>query len=548
MVVLVVATTGEGDATDNARKFNRFLTSKSTPADALRGLKYTVFGLGDLNYINFNQMGKRTELNMDRLGAVKVYPRGIGDASQDIEADLRKWIDGGLVIAVKENLPCSKPLKSGLPDLLEMLNVSRVGDTVQEFEEFRRSSRTGMGTLSKVFWTLEEASIVSNSELRQISSETSSTRELAIRLGEQNSEKYHACDTIEILPKNSAEIIDWALKFFDEKDRIIDFSDGPTPFPTPCSLSRALLQYMDLSCCPSASFLENLSVVNHKNPPIQEALASLANDANLCKEMEKHFVTFPLLMELFEHHFGTRVQLSISQFFQIGPKQKIRAYTGAGFNANSLRIVASLTSTTSPPLDVFIDKLVLACILPPAKPFIRSKTVFKGLCTSFLTRVSPDEKILVRVRKSALRPPCQPPRHFLAICTGAGIAPFMAYIDWFQQIDHWPESTVLVFGCRNPDTDFIYNETLSRLNSKGKIRALFAFSRKSSKRIYVQDIIKEDRGVHKILHADSSRKIIVCGSTPMARSVSQLLATHLGGQSALEQLEKDGTLSVEYFG
>ena len=131
LVILVVATTGEGDATDNAKKFNKYITSKTTPIDVLQSLKYAVFGLGDLNYINFNQMGKRTEINMDRLGAKRIYPRGIGDSSQDIEADLRRWIDRGFLDAIKENIPSlrrtgSKPVVvlHGIPDLLEMVHVN----------------------------------------------------------------------------------------------------------------------------------------------------------------------------------------------------------------------------------------------------------------------------------------------------------------------------------------------------------------------------------------------------------------------------------------
>ena len=39
LVILVVATTGEGDATDNAKKFNKYITSKATPIDAFKNLK-----------------------------------------------------------------------------------------------------------------------------------------------------------------------------------------------------------------------------------------------------------------------------------------------------------------------------------------------------------------------------------------------------------------------------------------------------------------------------------------------------------------------------
>lgn len=52
-LVLVVATTGNGDAPENMERFWRFIKRRTQPKDLLEGLPFTVLGLGDTNYDKF---------------------------------------------------------------------------------------------------------------------------------------------------------------------------------------------------------------------------------------------------------------------------------------------------------------------------------------------------------------------------------------------------------------------------------------------------------------------------------------------------------------
>lgn len=563
LVVLVVATTGEGDATDNAQTFNRYMTSKSTSADVLVGLKYAVFGLGDLNYINFNQMGKRTEINMDRLGAHKVYPRGIGDSSQDIEADLRKWIDGGLIEAVRENVPNltrtgSKPvvvLNSGLPDLLQL--VDPVTTTIPA------TASKGMSTLSKVFWTLDTGSVVTSTELRQETSDEKSTKEISIKLPLEAASAYQACDTVEILPVNACAHIEEIAEYFhisDRLDAMIDFlpkSDAKVrklPFPTPCTVRHALAHYVDLSCSPSKTLLCNLAVLNRHNPDVEEALLCLADNAALMKEMgSRYLLTWVELLRLIEHYMGDRVLFGLSELLQIAPKQRVRAYTGASVCDNGIvKLVVSLTASDRPSLEPLINGMITAGVLPTgiAVPeFAINRSKFSGVCSSFLLNADASTSLQVRVRESILRPPAQPLTELVAVAAGAGLAPVMAYFDHFEKTDSWPTNVFLVFGCQSSARDFIYKDRLLQLQAEQKVRSWFAFSREGAKRVYVQDVIKETREIHKILHdLTASSRILVCGGTGMGRAVCQSIAAQIGGQSQLEALEQSGRLTVEFFG
>ncbi len=565
-MILVVATTGEGDATDNARKFNRFITSKTTMTDVFIGLKYAVFGLGDLNYINFNQMGKRTELNMDRLGATKIYPRGIGDASQDIEADLRRWIDGGFLEAVRENVPNltrtgSKPvvvLKTGLPDLLNMVNLKQ-GELAIE------GRSRGTQTLSKVFWSLSTGSVTNRSELRQEFNESSSTMQISVQLPEGTI--YEPCDTIEILPENSPELVHWIAKYLEltesDLDQIIDFE--PTahtgtrklPFPTPCTVRAALTKYLDLAGCPSKTFISNLAVLNRDNSELEEALYALASNSAIMKDMSTDYLlSLPEFFDLFTHCFKAKIKTSLSEFLQIGPKQRLRAYTGASCLQiqGKVDLVVSLTCREKISLEPLFSNMVEAGIFSESvcPLWARQRGAFKGLASDFLcNRILVGSEISLRVRESNLRPPPQSNTPILCIAAGAGIAPVLAYIDeCHRRGGGWFHSFFLVFGCQSSQTDFIYKEKILKLQEEGKVRCWFAFSREGPRKVYVQDLIKETRDIHKIIGEIHSKggRILVCGSTAMGRGVCEVVAAQIGGQAQLEILEKTGRLVVEYFG
>jgi len=56
--IFLVATYGEGEPTDNAREFSEWLQDESHENDKLKGLKFSVFGLGNKTYEHYNAMGR----------------------------------------------------------------------------------------------------------------------------------------------------------------------------------------------------------------------------------------------------------------------------------------------------------------------------------------------------------------------------------------------------------------------------------------------------------------------------------------------------------
>ncbi|XP_069956956.1 methionine synthase reductase-like [Cherax quadricarinatus] len=93
-LILVAATTGDGDPPDTARKFNQHLHKKDQPRDALSHLSYTVLGLGDTNYNNFCNFGKTIDKRLHSLGAHRFYDCGWADDGTGLEVVIEPWMEG----------------------------------------------------------------------------------------------------------------------------------------------------------------------------------------------------------------------------------------------------------------------------------------------------------------------------------------------------------------------------------------------------------------------------------------------------------------------
>jgi NADPH-ferrihemoprotein reductase len=69
VAIFTMATHGEGEPTDNAKKFYEYLTDTEKGNTEFPNLRFSVFGLGNKQYQFYNAMGKRTDQNLERLGA-----------------------------------------------------------------------------------------------------------------------------------------------------------------------------------------------------------------------------------------------------------------------------------------------------------------------------------------------------------------------------------------------------------------------------------------------------------------------------------------------
>lgn len=87
-MVLICATTGDGDAPEEALPLFHFLHSVQAPS--LTEIRYAVLALGNRAYPQFCQAGKNFDNRLHALGAQRILPRA--EADSDYQAAADNWI------------------------------------------------------------------------------------------------------------------------------------------------------------------------------------------------------------------------------------------------------------------------------------------------------------------------------------------------------------------------------------------------------------------------------------------------------------------------
>ena len=94
LAVFVIATTGDGEAPQTMLNAWKFLLRSDLPANSLKNLKFSVFGLGDSSYALFNAMAKKLAQRLMDLGATLFHKVGLGDYQHDFgyEGEFDPWL------------------------------------------------------------------------------------------------------------------------------------------------------------------------------------------------------------------------------------------------------------------------------------------------------------------------------------------------------------------------------------------------------------------------------------------------------------------------
>merc|ERR1712012_1207333 len=103
-------------------------------------------------------------------------------------------------------------------------------------------------------------------------------------------------------------------------------------------------------------------------------------------------------------------------------------------------------------------------------------------------------KVPVYVRRSQFRLPNRPGTPVIMIGPGTGLAPFRGFIQeraWQKSQGKPVGPTLLYFGCRNKDKDYIYREELEAWEKDGVLTLFTAFSRDQAEKRYVTHSLRE---------------------------------------------------------
>ena len=152
------------------------------------------------------------------------------------------------------------------------------------------------------------------------------------------------------------------------------------------------------------------------------------------------------------------------------------------------------------------------------------------MCSTYLSLRQPGDVVnaFVQDTKSRFRLPEDASIPLIMIGPGTGLAPFRGFLQERAALKTQEKAvgkSLLYFGCRCPDQDFIYEDELQAFVEQGVTELSVAFSRLDGKKTYVQDKIKQDQDkVWQLI--EQGAIIYICGdASKMAPDVHKVFAT-----------------------
>ncbi|KAL4115427.1 hypothetical protein PRIC2_013589 [Phytophthora ramorum] len=555
-IIFVMATYGEGDPTDNAVDFIDFLKDKDGNLDenALSGVGYTVFGLGNTQYEHYNEMGRLVDKLMDKHGAQRVFHYGEGDDDASLDEDFDDWKEP-LWKALKKQFIGEETEENGAA-------TGKNGEkmTAPEYEyqvvEIRASEAqkaakdVKMKASTKHFFTAKSAKVVVNRELRP-STEGGSTVHVELDL-RGTGVTYHTADNLAVLPENETSVVErlakrlgYDLDQWVSVQPVSSDAHGELPFPSPCTIEEILTRYLAVNSAPRKGPLKQLAFFASDSAE-RAQLERLAS-----KEGKEEYQTWILedersFVDVLEHFRS--VKMSMQGLLYIVPFLLPRYYTISSSSlVNPQRVHATVSLIESSKSD---------------------GRVFRGVCSTYLGRLQPldlhtDDKkkrdsrpgeqgskkprewpaARIFMRASTFRLPENPLTPIILIGPGTGIAPMRAFLQERakqQQDGVTVGKSIMYFGCRRRDEDFIYKGELDGFQESGVLTELhLAFSREQEKKVYVQHLLVQNGQATWELIRDHDAHLYVCGATSMGNDVNKVLheiIEKFGGQSADEAL------------
>ncbi|CAG9463098.1 unnamed protein product [Pedinophyceae sp. YPF-701] len=587
-VVLVSASTGDGDPPDNCSKFWMAVRRKDNPEGAFKGVKFTSLGLGDSNYTRFMHVPRVLCENMRALGAGEFFPPGEADEVEGLEDAVEGWLEklwpvlekamkdgGGAGARASQESRGAARASAELagkvlgaegdttawvaPEGVDTAGApavghARIGVKYEEDaaaaervrgaearwpgEETHAAGRGAAYSASEPFWA-------GVADARLLTSPTSDRRVLHVAFDIKGSGMDAAPGSaIAVHPVNCKDLVDGLIARLGlDGGAVISLTDADGKradghmlphIPAPCTVRAALARGVDISSPPRKSLLRLLAE-HCEDPAEKRTLLFLCSKAGKEAYKKQTQGDAPTLLDILNRFKSCRPPLAplLDHLPALAPRQY------------------SLTnsSCTSP------DRAEVAMsVVSFQNAYGRQR---KGVATTWLDDLcahllgggaapATPPRIATHIRSGgAFSPPEDLTKPWIMVGPGTGVAPFRGFLQKRRTMLAAKGAAAkaapawLFFGCRRAEEDFLYEEDLTSFKADGTLTRLeVAFSRAQKDKVYVQHLMaKHAAEIHEMVFAQGGY-VFVCGDgAGMAKDVHATLVAARAQHGACSDAE-----------
>jgi cytochrome P450/NADPH-cytochrome P450 reductase len=488
---VIVCSSYNGLPPDNAVKFHNCVDEATQ--EAFDDLSYTVFGCGNTEWATtYQAVPTELDAELDQHGAKRIHPRGAGDVRGDFDAAYRNWHD------------------TLWQDIAAALGVDAPHETDESQPRLAITVTNRQVTNPVIMSYHAQAAVVrDNRELLGAAAGRSARHvEVALPSGVQ----YKAGDHLGVLPRNNINIIRRVMLHFGLDAgsylTIIPNRGNHTHLPTdePAPLLGILGSCVELQDPATRSDIEVMARYT-PDPEQRSSLEGLVgtDDVSQTRFRNEVLARSRSLLDLLEDYSACDMPFEV--FLDRLPALRPRYYS----------------ISSSPLVSPEMCSITTGVLRGPARSGIGE---FSGVCSTYLESNAPNSTVFAFVREPtiAFRPPDDTQLPMIMIGAGTGLAPFRGFLQEraAQQAAGTAVATsLLFFGCRTSEDDYLYQDELSRYEADGIVKVAAVFSREGNpKRRYVQDAIVERADEVWDLIENQRANIYVCGNADTMALVS----------------------------
>ncbi|KAG8717148.1 hypothetical protein FRC09_014692 [Ceratobasidium sp. 395] len=489
-----------GEPADNAGRFVKALTDGTNQKD-LENVSYAVFGAGNHEWRRtYQRIPSLIDSTLELRGAKRLLERGEGDAGGDSFAEsFYDWEEKMWeVLAGQYGTKASEDLGAASTD------VQFVGGSADRAVALRQPD-------AKIGLVIENKLLTAPG--------VPPKHHIEMKLPEGMT--YQCGNYLAILPLNPLEYVQRALVRFkvSPEQQIVLNMTGPTTLPTgrPISVSEILLGFVEIGQFANKRNISTL-LEYAKDPATRSDLEAML--ANFKKGGKRPNSSMLVLLEKYPD-----IEIPLGVFIMSLPPMRLRQYT----------------ISSSPLWNPNHATLTVGVIV---------RGDFRGVGSNYLGSLRKGDQVLMAVRPSAkaFHPPADPTVPMMLFAAGSGLAPFRGFLQeraMQMKAGERIGKSVLFFGCRTPEDDYLYgHEELAEWSKLGVVDLRPAFSRspeRSEGSKYVQLRIWAEREmIHQ--YYDQGAKFYTCGGNQIAASIREAFIRILA-----ERLDGDQVMAEELF-